>query len=110
MGMSAGRLRHRITIEQPVQAQDPVTGALATTWATVATVAASIEPLSVKDFIAAQAKQSQVSVRIVIRWRSGLSHAMRFVGTDGTIYKPAGFLVDPESGREYVTCPCTVEA
>lgn len=110
MGMSAGKLRHRVRIETPSRVQDPETGAMTTTWTTLATVAAAIEPLSVNSFVAAQTLKSKVSVRIVIRYRAGMRHDMRLVGTDGTVYVPAGFLADPVTGKEYLTIPCSVEA
>lgn len=106
--LEAGRLRHQVRIERPIRTQDPITGNVDTAWVSVATVYAAIEPLSAKDFIAAQQMQSSVSARIVIRWRSGLTHDMRFVHTaTGAIYTPAGFLADPETGREYITVPCS---
>lgn len=104
--LAAGRLRHRVRIESPTRTQD-AGGTLATTWDVVAEVYASIEALSVRDFIAAQAVQSKVSVRITIRHLSGLSTDMRLIGPDGTIYKPLGFLPDADSNREYLTVPCT---
>lgn len=110
MGMNAGRLRHRVTIQAPTRTQDPDTGAMTTTWAPVATVSAEITPLSVRDLFAAQAVKSQVQVRIVIRHRAGMRHDMRLVGQDGTVYIPQGFLADPVTGREWLTIPCSVEA
>lgn len=106
--LAAGRLRHRLRIEAPQITQDPDTGALTTTWATVAEhVPASIEPLSVKDLIAAQSVKSLVSVRIVIRYRPGMLPNMRLINeADGTIYTPHAFLPDDNSGREYLTAPC----
>lgn len=105
--LNAGRLRHQITIEAPQHTQDPQTGEIVTTWVPFASnVAAAIEPVSVREFVAAQAVQSRIQVRIVIRYRSGLAANMRIVGSDGTIYNPQGFLPDPDSGREYLTIPC----
>ena len=105
--LKAGRLRHRITIEAPELVQDPTTGELAKSWVPVAeNIAAAIEPLSARDFIAAQAIQSRISARITIRHRSGLRPDMRIVTPDGAIYSPKGFLPDPDSGREYLTIPC----
>ncbi|WP_291986380.1 phage head closure protein [Candidatus Accumulibacter sp. ACC007] len=104
--LEAGRLKHRIVIEAPTRTQNPATGEVTTTWSPVATVFASIEPLSVKDFIAANTQKSKLSTRIVIRYRSGLNTSMRLVGPDGTIYTPAGFLADAGTGREYLTVPC----
>lgn len=104
--LEAGRLKHRVAIEAPTRTQNPMTGAVTTTWTNVVTVYASIEPLSAKDFIAAQMLKNRVDTRIVIRYRPGLNTTMRLVGTDGTIYTPAGFLHDIDTGREYLTVPC----
>jgi len=104
--LDAGRLKHRVVIEAPTRTQNPTTGEVMTTWAAIASVFASIEPLSAKDFIAAQTLKSKINTRIVIRYRSGLNTAMRLVGPDGTIYTPAGFLPDADTGREYLTVPC----
>lgn len=105
--LAAGRLRHRVRIEAPTRTQDPNTGALTTTWTTVDEVFAAIEPLSANDFIAAQTLKSKVSVRIVIRHRHGLNTTMRLIGQNGIIYTPAGFLHDMDTGREYLTVPCS---
>ena len=106
--LSAGRLRHRIRIERPTLVQDAY-GAGTTTWETVANdIYAAIEPLSANAFIAAQTLKSKISVRIVIRYRPGLNTSMRLIGADGTIYVPAGFLPDPDSGREYITIPASI--
>ena len=59
--LDAGRLNRRITIERPVltQAED---GTTTTTWTPVATdIRAGIEPLSVRDFIAAHAGRADVA-------------------------------------------------
>lgn len=107
MSMQAGRLRHRIAIQQKVQAQNPVTGAITHTWQTVAgmeSVPASIEPLSVRELLAAQAVQSEMIARITIRYRPGLDATMRILHK-GKIYNPAGWLPDKDSGLEYLTAP-----
>lgn len=109
MSLSAGRLRHKVTIQEPRQRQDPNTGAVRTVWVDFATdVAAAIEPLSVREFIASQQMQSQITARITIRYRGGLTAQMRILHpSTGKIYNPAGWLADPDSGREYVTAPCS---
>lgn len=119
MALAAGRLRHRVLIERLDNLldsngdviQNPETGEVALGWVAVAEVYAAIEPLSVKEFIAAQATQSQTTTRIVLRARPGLTGALRLVhmvnGVRGTVYNPAGFLPDPDSGLEYVTSPVT---
>jgi SPP1 family predicted phage head-tail adaptor len=117
MSIEAGRLRHRVRIEQlenlldsnGAVIQDEETGQVAQEWAEVATVWAAIEPLSAREFIQSQATQSQITARIIIRFRDGLNAAMRLVHVRrdmaDVIYNPHGFLADKESGLEYLTIP-----
>ena len=118
MTLAAGRLRHRILIEEYVLdldsngevIQDPESGQTFGTWTEVATVWAAIEPLSTREFIAAQAVQSQMTARIIIRHREGLDAAMRLVhmrsgGVRGQVYNIHGLLNDKDSGLEYITIP-----
>lgn len=111
MKLNAGRLRHRVRIEKPIVTQDPETGELVEAVQVVGTVFAAIEPLSAREFIAAQSTQSQITARIVIRFRSGLTPDMRLVDVaTGTAYNPHGFLPDPTTGRDWLTIPCSVVA
>lgn len=104
MSLDAGRLRHRVVIEQKTTTRDPDTGAPITAWVTFATVWAEVAPLSAKEFIAAQAMQSEVSARITIRYLPGLLAAMRVLFR-GQVYNIAGVLPDNVSGLEYITLP-----
>ena len=107
MSIAAGRLRHRITIERPDRQQDRNTGEWIPRWVPAwEGVPAAIEPLSAREFIAAQAVQSEVTARIVIRYREGVTAAMRIVH-NGRIYNIHGVLPDPDSGRSYLTLPCS---
>ena len=106
--MQAGKLRHRIQLQRQVQGQDPETGATVLVWqdwpAPGKKLWASIEPLSARDFIAAQAGQSEITARIVIRQRDGVLPTMRALHR-GKVYAIHGVLPDPDSGREYLTLP-----
>lgn len=107
MALKAGRLRHYIDIQEKAYTQDPLSGEMLYTWIVVhADVPAAVEPLSAREFLAAQANQSQVVARMVIRYRDGLHPAMRIVHR-GKVYNPAGFLPDADSGLEYLTIPVT---
>ena len=107
MPISAGQLRHRVDIEERMATQDAATGETIYTWTPLyKSVPASIEPLSVREFITAQAGQSEISARITIRYRAGLTAAMRIVH-NGRIYNPQGWLPDKDSGMEYLTAPCS---
>lgn len=118
MSIQAGRLRHRVRIEEKRYLldsngdvwQDPQTGATRQEWTLVDEVWAAIEPMSAREFVQSQAMQSQVTTRIVIRYRDGMHAAMRLVhvrtGRPDVVYNPAAFLADKDSGLDYLTAPC----
>lgn len=102
--MRNGKLRHRVLIQQPTQVQDMVSGEEVPGWADVASVWASVEPLSAREFIAAQAGQSEITARVVIRHRADIDATMRILYR-GQVYNIHGVLADPKSGLEYLTLP-----
>jgi len=102
--MEGGKLRHLVSLQGRLSTRDATTGAVIMAWAEVAQIWASIEPLSVREFLAAGAEQSRVSARIVIRYRNGVDRSMRIVHR-GQIYNIEGVLPDKVSGREYLTLP-----
>lgn len=102
--MQIGKLRHRVRIERPDTTQDLDTGEMVPGWALVATVWASVEPLSAREFIAAQAGQSEVTARVMMRHRDGITPDMRLVHR-GKNYDIHGVLPDSKSGRHYLTLP-----
>jgi len=104
--MQAGKLRHRITLQHKVNVQDQLTGAVNPEWRDMATVWADVVPLSARELIAAQATQGQITTRITIRYRAGLTNDNRIVFR-GQIYNIEGVLPDAVSGREYLTLPCS---
>ena len=107
MPLEAGRLRHRITIQRPVRTQDSVTGEITQTWSDAYTsVAAAVEPLSVREFMQSQADQSELSAKIIIRAGKTIDADMRILFR-GQVYNIAGVFADKESGLEYLTLPVT---
>lgn len=100
--MDAGRLRHRVTIQSVTETRDTTTGAIATSWADVATVWAAIEPLSGREFIAAQGAQAEIVARILIRYRDDVVAKMRVV-SGSRVYNIRAVLPDKESGTEHLT-------
>lgn len=110
--MNYQKMRHAVNIQQKSEVQDSVTGLDTETWTTIhQKVWCSIEPLSARDYIQSKANQSEVSVRVVMRYRSGLDGTMRFVGAcgchSGKIYNPVAPIEDPNSGIEWITFPCS---
>ncbi|MBK0409605.1 phage head closure protein [Acinetobacter pittii] len=104
--MQSGKLKHRIMIQKPVNAQDPNTGAVTSTWADHATIWAEVTDLSTKDIIAAKAVNSTIQSRAKVRYSNitkQINSTMR-VFFDGYYYKIDGNpMRDPDSRREYLT-------
>lgn len=116
MTLAAGRLRHRVTLQELIPLldsdgdviQDMNTGEVSRVWTTVADLWAAIEPLSGKEFIQSQAYQSKVTGRIVIRFYEPIHAGMRFShfrdGYPVRYYNIEAVLPDRDSGLEYITC------
>jgi SPP1 family predicted phage head-tail adaptor len=108
----AGRLRHRVDIEAPIEEQDTTSGEMVVTgWSLFASnVPAEIAPLSAREYLASAALQSDVTARITIRYRVGVLAKMRCKHDDGhgtiTYYQLAGKPIrDPVQGLEWLTLP-----
>ena len=103
----AGQYRHRVDIQDWTEVRDEDTGGFTEDWVTVfENVPARIAPASGREFLAAQAIQSEIVARIVIRARPGLKAKQRFLHK-GDIYNVHAWLPDQESGRDYVSAPCS---
>jgi SPP1 family predicted phage head-tail adaptor len=78
--MRAGKLRHRLTIQEYSKADDSF-GEPIKTWANISsvpTVWGSIEPISGNEFFTARQIASETTHRITIRYKEGLDNKMRF--------------------------------
>ena len=102
MAQAAGKLRHRVELQEQKIAQDPNTGEMLSTWVTIARPWAEIVPMSGREFLAAAAEQSEVRGRIVIRYREDVDASMRVVYR-GKYYNIHAVLPDAESGLEHLT-------
>lgn len=74
--MKAGKLRHRITIQNPVETTNDV-GDVTTTWEDFATVWAEIIPLSGREYWESKQVNSEVTGKIRIRYLAGVTPKMR---------------------------------
>lgn len=103
----AGQYRHRVDIQDWTEVRDEDTGGFTEDWVTVfENVPARIAPASGREFLAAQAIQSEIVARIVIRARPGLKAKQRILH-NGDIYNVHAWLPDQESGKDYVSAPCS---
>jgi SPP1 family predicted phage head-tail adaptor len=105
--MGAGRLRHRVSIEALTTDLDS-DGAQVEDWTDAfgQRFSAEISPLSGREMIAAAAVQSEVTTRIRIRYRAGVTASMR-VNHRGTVYDIKAVIPDADSGRRWLTLNCT---
>jgi len=71
-----GKLRNRVTIEQVAETQDS-DGSVIETWSNYAGAQAAIEPISGREYFAAQTTQADVTHRISLRYVSGVTPKMR---------------------------------
>lgn len=101
-GVRSGKIRHKVELQENQQIQNPVTGAMISTWVTIARLWAEIVPQSAREFMAASAEQSEVRGRMVIRYRQNIDHSMRIVHR-GMYYAIHGVMPDAESGKEHLT-------
>lgn len=101
--MRSGRLRHRVTIQQPVVAVNGY-GERITTWSTVATVWAAVEPLRGREFFDAEQTQAEVSHRVVMRYRSGMVATMRLLHLTRVLHIQAIIDVDERHRELQLMC------
>lgn len=100
MVMRAGRLRHRITIQQPGTTQDSYGEENAAgTWTTFATRWAAVEPLQGREYFAAQQHLARVTTRFILRKINGVTPKMRIL-FDGRIYDIDAVMDFDERGIE----------
>lgn len=98
--MRAGRLRHRVTVEQPSVADDGY-GGQARSWSAFATVWASVEPLQGHEYFQAQQAQATVTHKVTMRHLDGVTHDMR-VKLGSRALNIVSVIDTEERGRELV--------
>ena len=76
--MKAGSLRHWVTFQEPVETQNDY-GEPVTTWQGVLSCRASIEPLSAREFFAAQQTKADVTHKVRLRYVAGIVPTMRLL-------------------------------
>lgn len=106
--MRAGKMKRRVTIQDYVSIQDPKTGSIVKEWRDVATVWGEISSVSGRELIAAQAEQSEMTVRIWVRYRKGITTKNRLICTEKgmpvTIYDIKAVLPDADRTRLEIMC------
>lgn len=98
--MRAGRLRHRVTVEQLLVTDDGY-GGQSQAWSTFATVWASVEPLQGREYFQAQQAQATVTHKVTMRHLDGVTHDMR-VKHGSRALNIVSVIDTEERGRELV--------
>jgi SPP1 family predicted phage head-tail adaptor len=104
--MSAGKLTKRVTIQQRAAgspAKDAF-GAPVTSWTTFAEVWASLEPVSGREFWAQQQVQSEVTIKVNIRYLAGVLPEMRILY--GTRVLTIKHVIDPMERHDFLNLMC----
>jgi SPP1 family predicted phage head-tail adaptor len=101
--MKIGELRHRVVLQQKTVTEDALKQQ-SETWVDVTTVWAAIEPLSGREYFAAKQVNAEVSVRITIRYRKGVTPDMRVVFGNRTFEVLS--VIDPKERRESLILMC----
>ena len=96
--MRAGRLRHRITIQNPTKQRNQV-GETVLAWKDLATVWAAVEPVSGKEFFAAKQVIAEVTHKIRTRYRPGISPQSRVL-FNGRTFEVNSVINRDERNRE----------
>lgn len=84
MPMRAGQLRHRVTIQSPVQSQNE-TGEVELAWVDLCSLWASVEPLTGRELLRADRVESELTHRVRLRHDSRVSSRLRIVHESRTL-------------------------
>ncbi len=97
MALMAGKLRHRIAIQQRTTDQDDY-GQQLDQWDDVARVWADIEPLNGRELLAAAAVQAETTHTVTMRYRPGITPQLR-INYNGRLFNILNVLDDNERHR-----------
>jgi SPP1 family predicted phage head-tail adaptor len=102
-GANIGALRHRVTLEAPVDAPDGA-GGFSRSFTPIANLWARVAPGGAReDFVEQRAEQAANHV-VTIRWRDDVTKDMRFVHRGRKLRIQS--TVDPDERRRFLVCQC----
>ena len=102
-GSPIGRMRRRVTLEAPVETADDI-GGTARTFTAVAALWADITPAGGETRFVADQAQERITHKVRLRWRDGVSAAMRFrIGARVLVIRD---VADESETRRFLICHC----
>jgi SPP1 family predicted phage head-tail adaptor len=102
--MKSGQLGQRISVERLQGGVDELGQPLPDTWAPLFTCWAAVEPLVGREYLAAAALVSEVTARIRMRYRPGITSQDRIIH-EGKVYGITS-LADVHSSRRELVLMC----
>lgn len=105
MSLAAGRLNQRVTVLHKVVVRDALGGEGASSWAPVFQAWAEVEPMRMREYLAARAGQVDLTCRICLRYRAGVTADMR-VQHGAAVYEIVE-IVDPFAKHETLEILCS---
>ncbi|MGJ0395008.1 MAG: phage head closure protein [Methylocystis sp.] len=98
-----GALRHRVTLEAPIDTPDGAAG-FARSYAPVADLWARVAPGGAREDFVEQRAEQATSHSVTIRWREDVAKDMRFVHRGRKLRIQS--VVDPDERRRFLVCQC----
>lgn len=98
--MNPGQLTERVTIQRVQSGADEI-GQPYSTWLTLGTTWASVEPLVGREYFAAGGAQSEVTTKVRMRYRPGITSADRLIH-EGKLYGITSVIDYKSANRELV--------
>ena len=99
--MNPGQLNQRVTVERRQGGTDDWGQPLPDAWTALCTVWAAVEPLVGREYMAAAAMQSDVSTRVRMRYRPGVTAGDRLLH-EGRVYDIQSVIDFRSARRELV--------
>ncbi len=103
MRPAIGRLRHRLSLENASRTPDGGGGA-AETWTTAAQVWGQIRPIGGSEGFNADAITGRISHEITLRYRAGVTPAMRLISGNRRFEITA--VIDIDERHRWLKCLC----
>lgn len=98
-----GALRHRVTLEAPIDAPDGA-GGFSRSFAPIAQLWARIAPADAREDFVEQRAEQATNHAVTIRWRDDVVKDMRFVFHGRRLRIQSA--VDPDERRRFLICQC----
>lgn len=104
--LTIGEMRHRITLQQPIETPDGHKGHTVK-WQDLATLWASVEPLSGREYFYSHQIKAEITHRVKIRYRENITTKMRIKHRDRVLAIES--ILDLKERRQILEILCREE-